>query len=117
LHGARRPANPTPRQKDGGSCLLARYETAEVPMSQFVAHYENLLKSYGYEVARTNLQTGQSFDGRVQNRTGRVEGSLSSNGRVGGPRTLITAHFDRSVLNGPIAVRLEVCVKGSFGNR
>lgn len=106
------------QHKDRKDCLVSRYTTSNTPMSNLVYGYEDLMEANGFRVPTMNLQTGSTWNGKiVQNKSGRVEGSLSADGRVNGPSTKIQASFNRSMLNGPIAVYLEVCVQGSFGRR
>ncbi len=111
-------ARPERQQKDRKDCLVSRYTTSSTPMSNLVYGYEDLLEANGFRVPTMNLQTGSTWNGKiVQNKSGRVEGTLSADGRVNGPSTRVQASFNRSVVNGPIAVYLEVCVQGSFGRR
>jgi hypothetical protein len=111
-------ARPERQQKDRKACLVSRYTTSGTPMSDLVYGYEDLLEANGFRVPTMNLQTGSTWNGKiVQNKSGRVEASLSADGSVNGPSTKVQANFNRSVLNGPISVYLEVCVQGSFGRR
>lgn len=109
---------PERSQKDGKSCLVGRYTTSTVEMSKLVYGHEDLFRANGFQVPTMNLSTGHTWDGKiVQNKSGRVEGYLTPDGTVSGPSTKLTASFNRSVVNGPISVYLEVCVQGSFGRR
>lgn len=109
---------PATRQSDNPyQCLVSKYVDNQTDMSVLVSSYKNMVEGSGFRVARTNLQTGQTWNGKmVQNKSGVVEGVQSSDGRVNGPSTRVMASFNREVLNGPITVTLRVCVKGSFGN-
>ncbi len=118
LRGHSQPPRPVQKKIDGAACLESRYVTAALTMTDLVYGYEDLLKANGFNVPRMNLSTGQSWDGKVvQNHTGSVEGHQTLGGKVGGPSTKITLHFRRAVVNGPIAVDIRVCVRGSFGRR
>jgi hypothetical protein len=111
-------APPEKQRKDSKDCLVSRYTTSALEMSKLVYGYQDLIEANGFRVPTMNLQTGHTWDGKImQNKSGRVEGSVSMDGRVNGPSTRVTASFNRSVVNGPISVYLEVCVQGSFGRR
>ncbi len=115
--GTNLPPRPTRGTATGKPYLESRYQT-NIPMTQLHSFYEDLLNSNGYKVYSARLATGQTISGRmVQNKSGSVEGSQSSDGSVNGPHTTIVASYDRSVLNGPITVSLRVTVSGSFGRR
>jgi hypothetical protein len=109
---------PTATRADGKDCLKADYTTAALPMTKLVYGHEDLFEANGFRVPNMKLETGHTLSGKiVQNKSGRVEGTLSQNGRVNGPATKIDASFSRSVVNGPITVYLRVCVQGSYGWR
>jgi hypothetical protein len=118
LRGASQPLRPQNKTIDGAACLESRYVTAALEMTDLVYGYEDLLKANGFKVPRMKLSTGQTWGGGVvQNYSGSIEGYQTVGGKASGPSTRITLNFRRAVLNGPIAVNIHVCVRGSFGRR
>jgi hypothetical protein len=90
----------------GHEYLKSSY-VSSAPMTAIYAFYEDLLKANGYPVYSSELATGQTISGIVQNATGHVEGANYPNGHPG-PYTEIRVSFRRSHLNDPITVELKL---------
>jgi len=85
--------------------LKSTYVTSE-PMTALHLFYGDLLKANGYPVHSSELSTGQTISGIVQNANGHVEGHNYPNGHPG-PYTEIHVSYRRSHLNDPITVELK----------
>jgi hypothetical protein len=84
--------------------LKARY-TTNAPMSEIYKFYRESLQAHDYPT-RSQLSTGQTMSGVLQNALGYVEGSNYPDGAPGAS-TEIRVSFSRDVLNGPITVSLR----------
>lgn len=110
-------AQPVAKRNGSYQCLVSKYVDHQTDMSVLVSSYKGMMEGSGYRVARTNLRTGQSFDGRsIQNKFGSVEGVLNADGQNHGASATATATFNREVLNGPITVTLEACERVAGAN-
>ena len=85
--------------------LAARFVTG-VPMTAIFAFYKDLLDANDHRVHSSQLGTGQTLSGVVQNADGYVEGTNYPNGSPG-PRTVVHVKFRRVHLNDPIDVELR----------
>jgi hypothetical protein len=88
----------------GHEYLKSRY-VSSAPMTEIYAFYEDSLKANSYPVHSSELSTGQTISGIVQNAYGHVEGINYPNGHPG-PYTEIKVSFSRFRLNEPITVDL-----------
>lgn len=89
----------------GHDYLKSTFVTS-TPMTAVYAFYEDLLNAHEYRVHNSQLATGQTISGVVQNANGYVEGTDYPNGHPG-PSTVIRVSFHRSKLNDPITVEVK----------
>ncbi|MBK9166405.1 MAG: hypothetical protein IPM24_02955 [Bryobacterales bacterium] len=109
----RAPLQPAPGVNQSKRDYLEATFVSRDPMTSIHLFYEDLLKANGYRVHSSEIATGQTLSGVMQNAVGHVEGSHHPYD-LSGPRTVIRVNFRRTRLNEPIRISIRMTAHPRF---